>query len=112
MTGIGEGVDFGLLGAPRDYVGDYTNAFQVGRKLAAQQIEGNALQAYGANPNAPLNPQLMAANPELAVQIQNRQQAAANQQSTVQQAQAEAGGGGGAGGHSGQYGGGLEEPAL
>ena len=53
MTGIGEGVDFSLLGPPKDYVGDYTNAFQVGRKLAAQQIEGNALQAYGVNPTAP-----------------------------------------------------------
>ena len=38
MTGIGEGVDFSLLGPPRDYVGDYQNAFQVGRALAGQQM--------------------------------------------------------------------------
>ena len=52
MTEIGQGVDFAPLKTP-DYVGDYNNAFQVGRALQGQRIQGNALQAYGENPGAP-----------------------------------------------------------
>ena len=38
----GVNIDWGLLGQPKDYVGDYTNAFQVGRQLAGQKIQQNA----------------------------------------------------------------------
>ena len=39
----GVNVDFGLLGKPPDYAGDYVNAFQAGRKLAGEQVVGNAM---------------------------------------------------------------------
>lgn len=39
------GADFGLLGTPPDYVGNYMNAFAAGRKMAGQQIAGNAMTA-------------------------------------------------------------------
>ncbi|MGI8839949.1 MAG: hypothetical protein ACR2F8_04060 [Caulobacteraceae bacterium] len=35
-------VDFGLLGKPPDFVGDYANAFKVGRDLAPRQNTPNA----------------------------------------------------------------------
>ncbi len=50
----GVNIDWSALGTPKDYVGDYNNAFQVGRAVAGQRIQANALQAYGANPTAPL----------------------------------------------------------
>jgi len=34
-------IDFGALKSP-DYVGDYVNAFKVGRELAGQTVQGNA----------------------------------------------------------------------
>ena len=48
MTEIGQGVDFSPLKLP-DYVGDYRNAFQVGRELAARQIRGNAFAPLTAS---------------------------------------------------------------
>ena len=87
----GVNVDFSLLKQP-DYLGAYQNAFEVGRRLAGQRVQDNALTAYGQNPTAPLDPRLMAVNPALATQIQGRQTDATNQGLTVQQAQAEAGG--------------------
>ena len=75
MTGIGEGVDFGLLGAPRDYVGDYTNAFAVGRKLAGQQIAGNAMRA--AAPRRVLASSVRAPTPDPVAAMTEAQRAAA-----------------------------------
>jgi len=71
----GVNIDFSALKTP-DPVGDYANAFAVGRNLAGQQIQGNALTAYGADPTQPLDPRLMAANPDLATSLQDRQTAA------------------------------------
>ncbi|HZL00966.1 MAG TPA: hypothetical protein VFC47_13830 [Caulobacteraceae bacterium] len=46
----GVNIDFSALKTP-DYVGDYANAFQAGRQLAGQNIQGNALTGYGADPS-------------------------------------------------------------
>ena len=46
----GVNIDWNLLGQPKDYVGDYTNAFQVGRALAGQRARDNAFA-----PAAPRN---------------------------------------------------------
>ena len=69
----GVNIDWGLAGQPVDAVGKFQNAFEVGRALAGKQIAGNAMTSYMADPTAPIDPRLGAANPELAVQLQNRQ---------------------------------------
>ncbi len=48
----GVNIDWSLMGPQRDYVGDYTNAFQVGRALAGQGIQGKAFTGYEADPAA------------------------------------------------------------
>jgi hypothetical protein len=59
----GIGVDFSLLKTP-DYLGDYQNAFDVGRKLAEEGVSGSAATpnafaprppVSGENPLAPLD---------------------------------------------------------
>jgi hypothetical protein len=50
----GVNIDWGLLKSP-DYVGDYANAFQVGRQIAGQKGEA-AVNAFGAGAPPPVAP--------------------------------------------------------
>jgi hypothetical protein len=88
----GVNIDWSLAQPKQNYAETYANAFALGRQVAGQQIQGNALTAYAANPTAPVDPRLMAANPELGLQLQGRQQDAQDQGLRVQQATALAGG--------------------
>ena len=60
-------VDFGLLGKPPDFVGDYVNAFKVGRDIARQ----GAVDRAGAAPAGAVNPLTgrAAADPALAARL-------------------------------------------
>lgn len=90
-------IDFGIL-KPLDFVGDLGNAFQVGRALARQNGEQQAMSQYATDPQGAVQ-NLMRYNPAQAMQLQEfldnqaqQQQAQADRQSSITQAQAEAGG--------------------
>jgi len=87
----GVNIDWGLLRAP-DPIGDYQAAFQAGRALAGQRIASQAMTGFAANPAAPVDPRLAAADPAAYAQVRARQQAAADQAGRVTQATALAAG--------------------
>jgi hypothetical protein len=86
---MADGIDinFGALKQP-DYLGDYANAFKIGRDLAGQGIQQVALPTSAASTSAPLSPPRMIVAPTPGAGLQGGPQAATCQALTVQQAQA------------------------
>jgi hypothetical protein len=86
----GVNIDWGLLKQP-DPIGDYQAAFQAGRALAGQRIASQAMTGFAANPAAPVDPRLAAADPAAYGQVRGLQKAA-DQAGRVTQATALAAG--------------------
>ncbi len=76
-------VDWSQAPKAPNYFGDYINAFNVGREMAAQKITQNAFRSYAQDPTAPLDPNLAAANPAAYMQVANAQRAAQTQAGNV-----------------------------
>lgn len=88
--GNASGIDFGTTVPETPET--YANAFQVGLGLAKQGVADNAMTANAADPSAPVDPRLAAADPAAYAAIQARQAAAGQQASLVTQAGQVAGG--------------------
>ena len=56
----GVNIDWSLAGQPVNAFGSYQTGFDLGRKAAGSQIQGNAMTAYAADPTAPVDPRLAA----------------------------------------------------
>ena len=79
----GVNIDWGLAGQPVNAFGSYQTGFDLGRKAAGDRIQGNAMTAYMADPTAPVDPRLGAANPELAMKVYAAQQGATDHAAAV-----------------------------
>jgi len=87
---MADGVDWSLLKTP-DFVGDYQNAFQVGRQLAAQRGADAANAQFATDPQGAINA-MRPYDPAQAESLQQQYQARQDRQGAVQQATAEAAG--------------------
>lgn len=72
-------VRWNALQAPNIF-GALQAGYQQGQEFKRQSVVQNALAGYGNDPNSAIPPQLMAADPQLATQLQSQQAASQRQQ--------------------------------
>lgn len=83
-------INFGLLQTP-DFVGNALSGFEAGRRLRSARNKRNALAMYGTDPQGAINA-LRTEDPEMAFNLEDRQQKQADRATKIRGAQAYAGG--------------------